>query len=81
MKPAAHTRQSPRGRALSQGSTGNDDTRNPTDHPATRQEAPEHRGEMRRFLVMACMAGWVGPERVVERILQELADEAGGLAP
>jgi hypothetical protein len=29
----------------------------------------------RRFLIWACMAGFVGPERVVERILVELADE------
>jgi hypothetical protein len=30
----------------------------------------------RRFLILAAMTGWVGPERVVERILAELADEA-----
>jgi hypothetical protein len=29
----------------------------------------------RRFLILAAMAGWVQPERVTERILQELADE------
>lgn len=36
---------------------------------------PEHRGDRRRFLVWACMAGFVGPERVVERILQDLERE------
>jgi hypothetical protein len=30
----------------------------------------------RRFLILAAMAGWVQPERVTERILAELADEA-----
>jgi hypothetical protein len=30
----------------------------------------------RRFLILAAMAGWVRPERVTERILAELADEA-----
>jgi hypothetical protein len=29
----------------------------------------------RRFLILAAMAGWVQPERVTERILQDLADE------
>ena len=29
----------------------------------------------RRFLIWACMAGFVGPERVTERILADLADE------
>ena len=31
--------------------------------------------DRRKFLVWACMAGYVGPERVTERILAELADE------
>ena len=29
----------------------------------------------RRFLILAAMAGWVGPERVTERILAELDAE------
>ena len=39
---------------------------------------PEHRSERRRFLIWACMAGLVQPERVTERILAEIdvpADE------
>lgn len=30
----------------------------------------------RRFLILAVMAGWARPARVVERVLAELADEA-----
>lgn len=32
----------------------------------------------RRFLILAAMAGWVGPERVAERVLAELAAEETG---
>lgn len=49
----------------------------PTFHPATRQEEPEHRGERRRFIVWAAMCGYVSPDRLAERVLQDLADEAG----
>ena len=35
-------------------------------------EPPEHRYERRRFLIWACMAGLVGPERVVERVLADV---------
>ena len=31
--------------------------------------------DRRKFLIWACMCGFVGPERVVERILAEIADE------
>jgi hypothetical protein len=34
-------------------------------------------GNRRRFLIWAAMAGFVGPERVTERILADL-DESGG---
>ena len=37
-------------------------------------EEPEHRSDRRRFLIWACMAGLIGPERVTERILAEVAD-------
>ena len=36
-------------------------------------ETPEHRGDRRRFLIWACMLGAVPPERVTERVLEELA--------
>lgn len=38
-------------------------------------EEPEHRNDRRRFLVWALMAGLVPPERVTERILQDVAGE------
>ena len=39
-------------------------------------ERPEHRNDRRRFLIWACMAGLVQPERVTERVLQEIEQEA-----
>ena len=39
-------------------------------------EAPEHRNERRAFLVWACMLGAVPPERIVERVLEDIASEA-----
>ena len=41
------------------------------------REEPEHRGERRRFIVWCAMCGYIGPERLSERILAELADENG----
>jgi len=38
-------------------------------------EQPEHRNDRRRFLIWACMAGLVKPDRVTEQILQELEQE------
>ena len=45
------------------------------DNVSLPQSADSPYASRRRFLVWACMAGYVGPERVVERILAELADE------
>ena len=39
-------------------------------------EQPEHNGDRRRFLVWALMLGAVPPERVVERVIAEIAQEA-----
>jgi hypothetical protein len=41
------------------------------------QSAESPYASRRRFLILAAMAGWCAPERVTERILQELADEQG----
>ena len=40
------------------------------------REEPEHRGDRRRFLMWALMAGFVKPERVTERVVAELQREA-----
>ena len=40
----------------------------------TPSEQPEHNGDRRRFLVWALMLGAVPPERVVERVLQDVAE-------
>jgi hypothetical protein len=40
---------------------------------STANDEPEHRGDRRRFLIWACMAGFVKPERVTERIVAEVA--------
>jgi hypothetical protein len=45
----------------------------PTARPS--HEGPEHNGDRRRFLIFALMAGLVPPERVTERILQEVDSE------
>ena len=39
-------------------------------------EAPEHDNDRRKFLVWALMLGAVPPERVVERIVAEVEQEA-----
>jgi hypothetical protein len=39
-------------------------------------EEPEHRNDRRRFLIWALMLGAVPPERVVERIVDELEQDA-----
>ena len=39
-------------------------------------EEPEHRNERRPFLVWACMLGAVPPQRIVERIVSEIENEA-----
>jgi len=39
-------------------------------------EVPEHRNDRRRFLIWACMAGLVQPERVAERILADVEADA-----
>ncbi len=44
---------------------------------STADEVPEHRGDRRRFLVWSLMAGFVPPERVTERVIDELRREAG----
>jgi hypothetical protein len=43
---------------------------------ALEAEAPEHRSERRRFLIWALMAGLIPPERVVERVLDDVAHQA-----
>ena len=40
------------------------------------EDDPEHRGDRRRFLVWAIMAGFAQPERMTERILAEIEHEA-----
>ena len=40
------------------------------------QEQPEHRSERRRFLIWALMLGAVPPQRVTDRIVREVEDEA-----
>jgi hypothetical protein len=47
-----------------------------TDADRSTSEAPEHRGDRRRFLVWALMLGATTPERVVERVVAEL-EQAG----
>ena len=37
-------------------------------------EAPEHNGERRRFLCWAVMCGFAKPERLTERVLQDVAE-------
>jgi len=39
-------------------------------------EAPEHRNERRRFLIWALMIGAAPPERVTQRVIAELEQEA-----
>jgi hypothetical protein len=48
------------------------DNTNRTDSGVCSQEEGQY-SSRRRFLIWACMAGYVGPERVTERILAELA--------
>jgi len=49
--------------------------------PAAREKALDSAdstnpfADRRKFLIWACMAGFVGPERVVERILAEIEAE------
>ena len=57
--------------AQNQGNTGNSAAA-----PAAMQGDDRPFADRRRFLVQAAMAGFVGPERVTERILADLA-EAG----
>lgn len=40
---------------------------------------PEHRGDRRRFLVWAVLCGFAKPERLTERIVAELEEEAVAL--
>lgn len=42
------------------------------------QEPPEFGASRRRFLIAALMAGWIKPERVVERVVAEVAEDANG---
>jgi len=35
-------------------------------------ELPEHNGDRKRFLIWAAMAGFIPPERVVERIVADV---------
>lgn len=56
----------PSARSRQQGS------RNDTPSRDTAQEEPEHRSDRRRFLVWAVLAGYVKPERLTERILDEI---------
>jgi hypothetical protein len=44
-------------------------------------EAPEHHNDRRAFLVWALMLGAIPPERVTERVLEELAQTIEGDAP
>jgi len=37
-------------------------------------EAPEHRNDRRRFLVWAVLLGAAPPERLTERVLQDIAE-------
>lgn len=52
---------------------GSQDKKNDTD---SLPQSTSPYATRRRFLILAAMAGWVQPERVTERILAELADEA-----
>jgi hypothetical protein len=38
---------------------------------------PEFGNSRRRFLIAACMAGWVHPTRVVERVVAEIEHDGG----
>jgi hypothetical protein len=40
------------------------------------EEQPEHHNERRRFLVWAVLAGFAKPERLTERIVAEVENEA-----
>jgi hypothetical protein len=53
---------------------GYDRTTRPAKH--TTVEAPEHRGDRRRFLVWAVLAGFAEPDRLTERIVAEIEQEA-----
>lgn len=79
-------RRSPAGTGLRGQREGKDDSNDstpaaavckarPTAPAGMLQEAAEHRGERRRFLVWALMLGAVEPERVTERIVDELRRE------
>lgn len=46
--------------------------------PEQSPEEPEHRSDRRRFLVWGVLAGFVPPERLTERIVDELRHETVG---
>lgn len=48
------------------------DVQRPADHTAP--EAPEHKGDRRRFLVWALMLGATTPDRLTERIVAEIEE-------
>ena len=56
------------------------DARLTTDGEPLPDEEPEHRGDRRRFLVWAVLAGFAPSERLTERIVADInAESSGGI--
>lgn len=64
--------RNPAGGRGSRGTSETVGSNNVTHEEANAQPAEGAFSSRRRFLIWACMAGFVGPERVTERILSEL---------
>ena len=73
MKPLAMGSPPGNGEARVAAGSGKADSRD--DNASLPQSTDSPYASRRRFLVWACMAGYCGPERVVERILADLASE------
>jgi hypothetical protein len=65
-------KRNPAGGRGSQGNTTALDERTVPQSAPVAQSDSDVFASRRRFLIWACMAGFVGPERVTERILAEL---------